>query len=218
MAKYPEIQGNVRPCGAQAAAGFWRSIKCPFQRHTMLLPSPVWRLIPRKLSVSVWASPGALDAWNWFFENVTDIEKKLDNLDQTCIWSYCNLWVQNCSWIPTKNCLCVVLWKKTWLFFCYFHQWIEIIDFFPLLVPFTLTEKVQAEIDQVIGQSRQPTMADRADMPYTDAVIHEIQRIGNIAPLGLPRYTTKDVQLGDYLIPKVNLPTPLYRTSYNSRQ
>ncbi|XP_048108790.1 cytochrome P450 2J6-like isoform X2 [Alosa alosa] len=63
-------------------------------------------------------------------------------------------------------------------------------------------EKVQAEIDRVIGQSRLPTMADRADMPYTDAVIHEIQRIGNIAPLGLPRYTTKDVQLGDYLIPK----------------
>ncbi|KAG5275643.1 hypothetical protein AALO_G00122960 [Alosa alosa] len=63
-------------------------------------------------------------------------------------------------------------------------------------------EKVQAETDRVIGQSRLPTMADRADMPYTDAVIHEIQRIGNIAPLGLPRYTTKDVQLGDYLIPK----------------
>lgn len=65
-----------------------------------------------------------------------------------------------------------------------------------------IQEKVQAEIDQVIGQSRLPTMADRADMPYTDAVIHEIQRIGNIAPLGLPRYTTKDVQLGDYFIPK----------------
>ncbi|XP_041912206.1 cytochrome P450 2J6-like [Alosa sapidissima] len=62
-------------------------------------------------------------------------------------------------------------------------------------------EKVQAEIDRVIGQSCLPTMADRADMPYTDAVIHEIQRIGNIAPLGLPRYT-KDVQLSDYLIPK----------------
>lgn len=87
-----------------------------------------------------------------------------------------------------------------------------------MLIPFTLTEKVQAEIDQVIGQSRLPTMADRADMPYTDAVIHEIQRIGNIAPLGLPRYTTKDVQLGDYFIPKVNLPTPLNQTSYNSRQ
>ena len=45
-------------------------------------------------------------------------------------------------------------------------------------------------------------------MPYTEAVVHEIQRMGNIAPLGLPRVTTKDVHLGDYLIPKVNLETP----------
>ncbi|XP_031430153.1 cytochrome P450 2J2-like [Clupea harengus] len=65
-----------------------------------------------------------------------------------------------------------------------------------------IQEKVQAEIDRVIGQSRQPSMADRADMPYTEAVLHEIQRMGNIAPLGLPRVTTKDVHLGDYLIPK----------------
>ena len=75
-------------------------------------------------------------------------------------------------------------------------------------VCFSTAEKVQAEIDRVIGQSRQPSMADRADMPYTEAVLHEIQRMGNIAPLGLPRVTTKDVHLGDYLIPKVNLETP----------
>ncbi|XP_036448017.1 cytochrome P450 2J6-like [Colossoma macropomum] len=63
-------------------------------------------------------------------------------------------------------------------------------------------EKVQAEIDWVIGQSRQPSTADRADLPYTDAVIHEIQRVGNIAPLSLPRKATKDIQIGEYIIPK----------------
>uniref|UniRef100_A0A3B4D5J2 Uncharacterized protein n=1 Tax=Pygocentrus nattereri TaxID=42514 RepID=A0A3B4D5J2_PYGNA len=52
-------------------------------------------------------------------------------------------------------------------------------------------KKVQAEIDKVIGQSRQPSTADRDDLPYTDAVIHEIQRIGNIAPLSLPRKLAK---------------------------
>uniref|UniRef100_A0A672ZBL0 Cytochrome P450 2J1-like n=1 Tax=Sphaeramia orbicularis TaxID=375764 RepID=A0A672ZBL0_9TELE len=63
-------------------------------------------------------------------------------------------------------------------------------------------EKVQAEIDTVIGQFRQPSMEDRVNMPYTDAVIHEIQRIGNIVPLNLPHSTTREVQLGGYTIPK----------------
>lgn len=67
--------------------------------------------------------------------------------------------------------------------------------------PFTV--KVQAEIDRVIGQSRQPSMGDRANMPYTAAVIHEIQRMSNIVPLGLPRITNKELQLGGYIIPKV---------------
>lgn len=65
-------------------------------------------------------------------------------------------------------------------------------------------EKVQAEIDRVIGQSRQPSMEDRANLPYTNAVIHEIQRMGNIAPLALPHATNKEVQLGGYTIPKAS--------------
>ncbi|XP_044056042.1 uncharacterized protein LOC122877915 [Siniperca chuatsi] len=65
-----------------------------------------------------------------------------------------------------------------------------------------IQEKVQAEIDRVIGQSRQPSMEDRANLPYTDAVIHEVQRMGNIVPLSLPHVTNRDVQLGGYTVPK----------------
>lgn len=65
------------------------------------------------------------------------------------------------------------------------------------------SEKVQAEIDRVIGESRHPAAADRPNLPFTDAVIHEIQRMGNILPLGFPKMATKDATLGGYLIPKV---------------
>ena len=70
----------------------------------------------------------------------------------------------------------------------------------------TLTaDKVQAEIHGVIGPTRQPVMADRPNLPYTDAVIHEIQRVGNIVPLNALRMAAKDTTLGGYFIPKVGL-------------
>lgn len=44
---------------------------------------------------------------------------------------------------------------------------------------------------------------DRQKLSYTNAVIHEIQRISNVGPLGIPRASIKDVQLLGYTIPKV---------------
>lgn len=70
-----------------------------------------------------------------------------------------------------------------------------------------IQKKVQAEIDREIGPFRQPASADRANLPYTDAVIHEIQRHGNIVPLGFPRMTQKDTALGGYVIPKGTIVT-----------
>ncbi|XP_075895314.1 cytochrome P450 2J4-like isoform X2 [Nelusetta ayraudi] len=72
-----------------------------------------------------------------------------------------------------------------------------------------IQEKVHAEIDVVIGSSRQPCLSDRENMPYTNAVIHEIQRMANILPLNVPRLATKDVKMDKYTIPKgtVILPT-----------
>ncbi|XP_069088667.1 cytochrome P450 2J2-like [Pleurodeles waltl] len=65
-----------------------------------------------------------------------------------------------------------------------------------------IQEKVQAEIDQVIGQSRKPLTENRKSMPYTNAVIHEVQRISNILPAGVPRHTNRDTTLGGFHLPK----------------
>ncbi|XP_057601040.1 cytochrome P450 2J2-like isoform X1 [Hippopotamus amphibius kiboko] len=65
-----------------------------------------------------------------------------------------------------------------------------------------IQEKVQAEIDRVLGQSQQLSMAARECMPYTNAVIHEVQRMGNIVPLNVPREVTVDTTLGGYHLPK----------------
>ncbi|XP_031959838.1 cytochrome P450 2K1-like [Corvus moneduloides] len=71
-----------------------------------------------------------------------------------------------------------------------------------------IQKKVQEEIEQVIG-SNPPRIEHRAQMPYTDAVIHEIQRFANILPLDLPHETAADVTLKGYFIPKGTYIIPL---------
>ncbi|KAM9468905.1 cytochrome P450 2M1-like [Clarias gariepinus] len=69
--------------------------------------------------------------------------------------------------------------------------------------------RVQREIDEVVGRDRWPSIDDRQNMPYTDAVIHEVQRSMDIAPTAVPHKIFYDTEFMNYLIPKGTVILPL---------
>ncbi|XP_041096328.1 cytochrome P450 2K1-like isoform X2 [Polyodon spathula] len=72
-----------------------------------------------------------------------------------------------------------------------------------------IQDKVQEEIERVIGRERPPQAEDRKSMPYMDAVLHEIQRVGNVVPMNLLHETTGDTTFRGYRIPKGTPVIPL---------
>ncbi|XP_053506930.1 LOW QUALITY PROTEIN: cytochrome P450 2C20-like [Ictalurus furcatus] len=69
--------------------------------------------------------------------------------------------------------------------------------------------RMQKEIDTVIGQERSPSLEDRKSLPFTDAVIHEVQRYIDLVPLNVPHYTTHQITFRGYTIPKDTVILPL---------
>uniref|UniRef100_A0A8C2CZX1 Cytochrome P450 2M1 n=1 Tax=Cyprinus carpio TaxID=7962 RepID=A0A8C2CZX1_CYPCA len=72
-----------------------------------------------------------------------------------------------------------------------------------------IQERVQQEIDEVVGQDRWPSVEDRKNLPYTDAVIHEIQRYMDLAPIAVPHKMMCDTEYNGYIIPKGVMVFPL---------
>ncbi|KAM5140170.1 cytochrome P450 2C18-like isoform 2-T2 [Callospermophilus lateralis] len=82
-----------------------------------------------------------------------------------------------------------------------------------------VTAKVQEEIDRVIGRHRSPCMQDKSSMPYTEAVLHEIQRYIDLIPINLPRAVTCDIKFRNYLIPKgTTIMTSLTSVLHDSKE
>ncbi|XP_032443871.1 cytochrome P450 2K4-like [Xiphophorus hellerii] len=71
-----------------------------------------------------------------------------------------------------------------------------------------IQDQVQEELTSVVG-SREVHVEDRKHLPYTDAVIHEIQRLCNISPMAVPHKTSQDVTFHGYFIKEGTTVIPL---------
>ena len=45
-------------------------------------------------------------------------------------------------------------------------------------------KRAQAELDTVVGRDRLPTLADRPNLPYVEALVSEVMRWVPVAPMG----------------------------------
>nr|XP_051697026.1 cytochrome P450 2W1 [Oryctolagus cuniculus] len=68
--------------------------------------------------------------------------------------------------------------------------------------------RVQEELDRVLGPRGQLRPEDQGALPYTSAVLHEVQRYITLLP-HVPRCTAADTRLGGYLLPKGTPVIPL---------
>lgn len=63
-------------------------------------------------------------------------------------------------------------------------------------------ERLQQEVDKVVGRGRLPSIEDQAQVPYVMAFIYEVMRFASFVPLTIPHFTMSDTNIQGYDIPK----------------
>ena len=81
-------------------------------------------------------------------------------------------------------------------------------------------KKAQAQLDAVVGPDRLPEFADRARLPYIDAIVKEILRWHPVGPMGFAHVSTEDDEYNGYFIPSGSIVmvnvwcVPLFQHNY----
>ncbi|KAF9043117.1 putative monooxygenase [Panaeolus papilionaceus] len=69
-------------------------------------------------------------------------------------------------------------------------------------------KKAQAELDEVVGKDRLPSIADQANLPYIRSIMAEVFRYFPAIPLSIPHASTQDDEYNGIFIPKGSLIMP----------
>ncbi|XP_037076642.1 cytochrome P450 2B19-like, partial [Pollicipes pollicipes] len=77
-------------------------------------------------------------------------------------------------------------------------------------------ERLASELHRVVGEGRAPTLADRPQLPFTEAVLMETQRLGDVAPTGMMHLCSEEFQLGGYTVPRGAQVLPLFTAVHQS--
>ncbi|KAH7705068.1 Protein CYP-14A3 [Aphelenchoides avenae] len=80
----------------------------------------------------------------------------------------------------------------------------------PQIYSRSFQQRVQAEIDRVVGRDRYPGISDKRGLPYTNAVLLEAQRCANIASVVVPHRCTSDQTVKGLNVPADTTVYPQY--------
>lgn len=65
-----------------------------------------------------------------------------------------------------------------------------------------IQQRLQEEVDRVVGRGRLPSIEDQPRLPYFMAFIYEVMRLTSFVPLTIPHATTTDTSINGYSVPK----------------
>ncbi|KAI2591176.1 cytochrome P450 family 2 subfamily S member 1, partial [Homo sapiens] len=72
-----------------------------------------------------------------------------------------------------------------------------------LLMKYPHVQKwVREELNRELGAGQAPSLGDRTRLPYTDAVLHEAQRLLALVPMGIPRTLMRTTRFRGYTLPQ----------------